>query len=237
MVESLISEEAWAHALKDVPEWDVPFESMLSISPHPDDETLGAGGLISSMCAKNVDVFVAAVTDGEHAYTADLNAESIALGRLRSDEQRRAVSRLGVESDRVIRLKLPDSAVASQQKELVDLLFEVITSNGIQHIVAPWRGDFHPDHYACGVASEELARLTHTRLTSYFFWTWHQGAIATVLDLPLKKLSLSPVLLQAKLEALAFHRSQLEREFGEPILPQSLLAPAGRPYEMFLVAE
>ncbi len=50
---------------------------------------------------------VVAVTDGESAYGYDPD-----LGKIRELEQRNALARLGVRSEHIIRLRLPDSDVA-----------------------------------------------------------------------------------------------------------------------------
>jgi LmbE family N-acetylglucosaminyl deacetylase len=202
---------------------------MLVIAPHPDDETLGAGGLIARQRMRGTDVIVAAVTDGENCYP-----DSVGMGEIRCLEQEGALQRLGVERDNIVRLRLPDSAVSSDEEELVERLMPLISSE--THVVAPWPGDFHPDHEACGRAATEVARRAGARLTFYFFWTWHRGTIHLIRNLSLRSLSLDVQALRAKTEALLHHRSQLVRESGDPILPELLLAPARRPYEVFLVA-
>ena len=186
-------------------------------------------GLIASQRQLGRDVTVVAVTDGEHAYEGVTG-----LGPIRREEQAAALCRLGVTPASTVRLELTDSNVAAQERELVDRLMEL--ANKETHIVAPWTGDFHPDHEACGRAAECVARRTGATLTYYFFWTWHRGTLATLRDLPLRSLPLYPDLLKAKLEALAFHKSQLGTEWGEPILPDNLLAPARRPFEIYAVA-
>lgn len=202
---------------------------MLVIAPHPDDETLGAGGLIARQRIKGTDVIVAAVTDGENCYP-----DSVGMGEIRCLEQEAALKRLGVERDNIVRLRLPDSAVSSNEEELVERLMPLVSSD--THVVAPWSGDFHPDHEACGRAATEVARRAGASLTFYFFWTWHRGTTQLISDLSLSSLPLDFQALRAKTEALLHHWSQLARDSGDPILPDLLLVPARRPYEVFLVA-
>jgi LmbE family N-acetylglucosaminyl deacetylase len=225
----LIAETEWHAFLSHLPSWDPPSQRMLVIAPHPDDETLGVGGLIARQRRRGMGVVVAAVTDGENCYPG-----SGGLGEIRRVEQESALKRLGVEPDNIVRLRLPDSAVSSKEEELVGSLMPHVSNE--TNIVAPWLGDFHPDHEACGRAAIEVARRTGAPLTFYFFWTWHRGTTQLIGNLPLVSLSLEADLLRAKTEALLHHRSQLERGSGDPILPDLLLAPARRPYEVFLVA-
>jgi LmbE family N-acetylglucosaminyl deacetylase len=225
----LVSETVWSAELTDLRIWNPPNQPVLIIAPHPDDETLGIGGLIAAQERRGVDVVVAAVTDGENAYP-----NTPGLARLRQDEQISALTRLGVRNQNIIRFGLPDGGVASREQELMERLAPLIC--GDTHVMAPWHGDFHPDHEACGRAAEKLVRRIGATLTFYFFWTWHFGSLASVGYLPLRNFSLDEELLRAKADALSCYRSQLEREHGEPILPEMLLAPARRHFETFAIA-
>jgi LmbE family N-acetylglucosaminyl deacetylase len=226
MIVPLVSEEEWTDVLADLPAWDPRPAPILLIAPHPDDETLGAGGFVTGQCIRGGSVVVVAVTDGENAY-----GNNSLLGQVRRSEQVNAVERLGIPPGNIVRLELPDSGVAAYENELVKLLLPLVSPD--THILAPWRGDFHPDHEACGRAAERIADQTRSQLTSYFFWTWHRGTTASLRELPLRSFPLNNQLLQAKSDALLCHRSQLEHESGEPILPEILLAPARRRFEVF----
>jgi LmbE family N-acetylglucosaminyl deacetylase len=231
MIVPQVGESAWRARLDGVEAWQPPLMPTLVVSPHPDDETLGAGGLISWLRARGVPVTVVAVTDGERAYEGVTG-----LGPVREREQTAALVRLGVHPERVLRLRLPDSDVTAHEQRLRECLAEVVrplVAEGL-HVIAPWRGDFHPDHEACGRAAEAVAAETGARLTSYFFWTWHRGTTETVSGLPLVRFRLGEDERFAKHEALRCHRSQLSRPDGEPILPDYLLEPAYRPYEVYL---
>ena len=228
MIVPIVAEETWRKSLCEIPAWNPPVNSILLVAPHPDDETLAAGGFIAAQRLRGVDIVVAAVTDGENAYT-----NTPGLGTLRQQEQQDALNRLGVRSDQILRFHLPDSNVSSREAELVELLLPHASND--THILAPWIGDFHPDHIACGLAAEEVERRTGAFLTSYFFWTWHRGDADVLAGLNLVRFDLTPALVTAKLEALQCHRSQLTHESGAPILPDSLLDPAKRPFEVFLL--
>jgi LmbE family N-acetylglucosaminyl deacetylase len=199
---------------------------MVVVVPHPDDETLAVGGLIAIQRAKGVDVTIIAVTDGENAYE-----QNQGLAELRREEQICALERLGVPRRKVIRLGLTDSDVAGREDELIAQLRSFITE-GTQ-VIAPWSGDFHPDHEACGRAAEIAAREARATLLSYFFWTWHRGSVSTLETLRLHKFVLTAEAMTAKREALACHGSQLEHEPEPEILPDDLLWPARMPFEVF----
>jgi LmbE family N-acetylglucosaminyl deacetylase len=229
MIVPIVPEEDWLRMLRQCPDWERASSSIFVIAPHPDDETLATGGLISTMRSDGRDVAVVAVTDGENAYE-----EAGPLGEVRAVEQRNALQVLGVSPIHTIRLGFPDSDVSAHEQALVASLLSFATSRA--QIIAPWPADYHPDHEACGRAAQTVARHTGAKLTFYFFWTWHRGTIDVLKGERLRRFPLSPEAMRAKAEALACHASQLNNDAGEPILPESLLAPARRPFEVFLDA-
>jgi LmbE family N-acetylglucosaminyl deacetylase len=224
------SEEAWSCLLEELPPWRPSSWPMLIVAPHPDDEILGVGGLIAAQRSKGVEISVVAVTDGEHAYPGE---DSAALGQLRSTEQTAALERVGVSIGKITRFRLPDSDVTGHLPELIERLSQIVSPK--TQIVAPWAGDFHPDHQACGMAADQVARALGASVAFYFFWTWHHGTPESLSGLPLRAFPLDDDSFHAKCEALQCHRSQLFRQAGEPILPQSLLGPSIRRVEMFMV--
>ena len=206
--------------------WRPPATRTVVVAPHPDDETLGAGGLIAALRRQNVEVSMVAVTDGENAYSNVRN-----LGPIRRREQEDALQILGLDKSHIIRFGLPDREVSQHEATLVDLLLPLVTDD--IHLVAPWIGDFHPDHEACGRAAEEVARQSGARLSFYFFWMWHRGTPDILAGLPLKLFPLAPIAIAKKAEAVHCYRSQLNHPSGEPILPEYLLAPTQWPFEVF----
>ena len=231
MIVPIVSEEEWCVRLSKAPSWpELPAMDegpVLIVSPHPDDETLGAGGLIAHLRSRGIGVIVAAVTDGENAY-----GHGIGLGEIRVREQTAALACLGVEEKNIYRFKICDSDVASYENALSGLLDPLVARS--QHIVSPWRHDFHPDHEACGRVAERLSHMHRVQLTSYFFWTWHRGTTELLDGLDLVRFPLSDRLLELKRRALMCHQSQLHHDSGDPILAERLLAPAGRHFETYL---
>ena len=229
MIVPLISDDEWREELRAVPTWNPPNLDTVIIAPHPDDETLGAGGLIENLRGRDVGVTVVAVTDGENAYSDEVN-----LGPIRRQEQTEALEVLGVDPGHIIRLALPDREVSRHENRLIELLIPLV--DGRSHILAPWTGDFHPDHEACGRAAEQVARQTGANLSFYFFWTWHRGTPEILRALRLRVLPLDVTAINRKAEALRKHRSQLIHPSGEPILPEYLLGPTFWPCEVFAKA-
>lgn len=214
-----------------LPLWQPDSSPVLVIAPHPDDETLGAGALIATLRASNVPVTVVTVTDGENCYdVAPEEREHIRYTR--TGEQTAALARLGVGTSNTHRLHLEDSGLHLLEDELTAALMRHATPG--MRLMAPWIGDFHPDHVACARAAAAVAQAKGLPLTSYFFWTWHRGEQSVLDEFSVRRFMPEAPALRAKSEALACHTSQLHRSEGEPILPARLLGPAYWPFEIFL---
>ncbi|HEX4285427.1 MAG TPA: PIG-L family deacetylase [Terracidiphilus sp.] len=229
MVVPLHAEEDWLPMLNGLSPFDPGDAPVLFLSPHPDDESLAAGGLLAAQRARGKRVTLVAVTDGENAY-----ADNAGLGHLRTREQTLAAARLGIANENILRLHMVDSGLNSELNALIERLLPHVSAT--THIVAPWPHDFHPDHEACGRAALELARRTGARLTFYFFWTWHRGAPSLMKDFQLKSFALSPAQQKSKARAIAFHASQLQHKSGDPILHEIHLWPARLAFEVYLPA-
>jgi len=229
-ISSLSTEYEWLSALKEIPRWLPPLWPTVVVAPHPDDETLGAGGLIATQRRQGVPVTIIAVTDGEAAYL-----DAVGLAETRRAEQEAAVRDLGVQASDIVRLGLPDSKVAKFEEKLTEDVRPFVRPGTL--LVAPWAGDPHPDHEACGRAAMRAARATGASIVFYLFWAWHLNTPDSLSSLPLRKFRVPYELQARRAAALACHRSQLARDNGEPILPECFLAPARRPFETYIVSE
>jgi len=227
-ISSLSTEYEWLSALKEIPRWLPPLWPTVVVAPHPDDETLGAGGLIATQRRQGVPVTIIAVTDGEAAYL-----DAVGLAETRRAEQEAAVRDLGVQASDIVRLGLPDSKVAKFEEKLTEDVRPFVRPGTL--LVAPWAGDPHPDHEACGRVAEKLAKDNDVTLASYLFWTWHRKPIESITSLSMCRFELDDQLRAARSNALSRHRSQLEWKTGSPVLPDYLLDPARRPFETFIL--
>src|SRR5690348_11501617 len=120
MPETSTPEAVWAAwpRLSELPALARPSGRILVVSAHPDDEVLGAGGLIASLVATQARLTFLTVTDGEASHP---HAPPCMLGQLpamRSRELRAALQVLGIDEPIVDRLCLPDSGVAAHSDRL-----------------------------------------------------------------------------------------------------------------------
>jgi LmbE family N-acetylglucosaminyl deacetylase len=105
-------------SVSDLPEITLAdVHSLLVIAPHPDDETLGAGGLIQEALAQDIQVHVVVVTNGDGQEIAPValgmemvpdTADFVAIGERRQKESLAALQTLGLPQSDAIYLSYPD---------------------------------------------------------------------------------------------------------------------------------
>lgn len=141
-------------------------KSVVIVAAHPDDEVLGAGGLIAMLAAARARLRVVAVTDGERSHRG--HASPASLARRRTAETATALRALGARTVEVNRLQLPDAGLAPREDELTAALRPLVS--GFDLCLAPWDHDLHPDHEAAGRATR---RARQGSMYTYPVWMWH----------------------------------------------------------------
>lgn len=145
------------------------------LAPHPDDESIGCGGLIAACAKARVPVFVHILTDGRHSHPGSAQWPPERIAQRREEEARRAGAHLGLSEDALRFERAIDGS----------LLFDWSGANTIAArvaaaardwerpvIAAPWRGDPHPDHMAAAVIADLTKALCpNARGLSYFVWS------------------------------------------------------------------
>lgn len=207
-----------------------PYGRLVVVAPHPDDETLGAGGLIAETSARGTPVLVVSITDGEAAWPEqDLERP---LAERRHGELLRAMARLGtVAPVAVNRWQLPDGGLAGLQGAIATRLDEVVRPGDL--VVGPLPCDGHPDHDAVGAAVLSLADDPRTEIGLFPVWAWHwHDPDDSVINWCGRRLDLSVSAMDAKREALAMFVSQTSGD--EPILPEHFLQRFDEPFEVLV---
>lgn len=115
------------------------FGRTLVIAPHPDDEVLGAGGLIARLADAGSEVTVAVVTSGRPpAYSRE------SVSQVQS-EARSAHRHLGVS--RTLFLDLPATQLSETPVTVLNSAIEnVVHEYRPETILLPFVGDIHVDH-------------------------------------------------------------------------------------------
>ncbi len=201
---------------------------LVVLAAHPDDETLGAGGLVATASRLGLAVEIVCATDGEGSHPRSPTRTPEELAVIRAEEGRRAAQALGVASEHVHRVGLADGGVAAQQDALTARLVEVVGDGRGTVVVAPWREDGHPDHEATGRSASAAAFRTGADLWEYPLWFWHWGTPGEAPWSRFRPFGLEAESLQAKQYAIHAHKSQVAplsaQEGDETLLPPELLA-------------
>jgi LmbE family N-acetylglucosaminyl deacetylase len=164
---------------------------VLVLAPHPDDETIGAGGTLARLAAAGATVEVVVLTDGEA--TPGTGLEVAEAGRRRRQEAARACVHLGLAPPKFG--GHPDGGLAQRQAELAGELGALVPDLAPQAVFLPWFGDGHPDHRAVSAA---LARTgLPDRVDVWAYETWAPLPANRVVDI-------TPV-VDLKRRALAAH--------------------------------
>jgi LmbE family N-acetylglucosaminyl deacetylase len=206
-------------------------KSAVIVAAHPDDEVLGAGGLISMLAASRARLRLVAVTDGQRSHRG--HAPAASLARRRTAETAAALPALGARAAEVIRLGLPDSGLACLEDELTAALAPLVA--GFDLCLAPWDRDMHPDHEAAGRAAR---RAGPGALYCFPIWMWHwasPGDPRVPWDRALK-VPLPPRAASRKRAAITCFASQTEdRGHGlGPVLTPGMIAHFTRTMEVLL---
>ena len=213
-----------------------PSQRMVVVSPHPDDEVLACGGLISLHANRGADISIVAVTDGEASHRGDPTWSGVQLAATRSEERERGLAHLGLGPGAVTRLSLPDSGVALYADALARALGDLLRPTDC--VVTTWRLDGHPDHDATGVACAEVCDQMGCCLleAAVWMWDWSGPADPRVAWHRLYTLPLPRATLMRKAAALAQHRTQMSpRAHDAPVLGPAIRARAAWQAEYFFI--
>ncbi|GAA4139634.1 bifunctional PIG-L family deacetylase/class I SAM-dependent methyltransferase [Leifsonia shinshuensis] len=185
----------WASVPSRTREWLAGFTRIVVFSAHPDDETLGVGGLLVLAGELGIDVSVIVATSERDERLVELTA---------------ALSRLGSTTDLTV-LGLTDGALKNEASLLRDGVDLALASRrgDTTLVLAPWPGDRHGDHRTLGREVAAACAVHGDRLLLYPIWLWQWGSPE---DLPWGRASeveLTASARERKRAALSAFTSQL----------------------------
>jgi LmbE family N-acetylglucosaminyl deacetylase len=190
--------------------------NILVIAPHPDDESLGCGGLISKLAAHRRRFCTVFVTDGSASHVGSIKWSRRSVAARREREAEEALYQLGIGDHPRIFLRLCDSAmppVSSEEWRFalgeLDFVLRIFCPD---LVLLPWRRDPHCDHRdSWRLATEAIRRSVLTPMTlEYAIWLEEYGVAA---DYPRPNEAQSIVFdvsteVPIKRAAIAAHQSQ-----------------------------
>ncbi len=214
--------EPWAAALSVPPSpTPVPVGSRLVVvSAHPDDETIGAGRLLSLHAGEALAV---CLSRGEGCFAgSDVDPNDLGFARLA--EWRSAVAELGGRTHESLEY-WPDGELGRHAGAITDFLAEIVRPADV--VVATWRHDPHPDHVAVGRAAAAVAESRGVQLVEYPVWApyWMSPQDVLATGDKLIPIRTSDSASAARERALRRYSSQLEpfRPRWAPVVPAELV--------------
>jgi LmbE family N-acetylglucosaminyl deacetylase len=226
-----------------------PAGDVLVLAPHPDDETLGCGGAILAAREAGARVTIAFLTDGADSHSRFLPGAELAA--IRREEAVAAAAVLGVEESDLRFLGYRDGRLADQEGRCREEIAELARVCRPWALFAPCPWDVSSDHLAASRIAASVAAEGPV-LYGYATWFWdrwpwtgtrastwpHTAARAALGDWRLLRRFRTRVDLglrqERKRQALAQHRTQVERRGGEPAWPTLGDVSGGRWLELLL---
>jgi LmbE family N-acetylglucosaminyl deacetylase len=221
------------------------------LAPHPDDESLGCGGLLALLAAAGRPARILVLSDGAGSHPGSRLFPAARLRALRRQEALDAAAALGIAPADVGFLDAPDGDVPASGARLAAAAQAVLDFAGQSMLVATLGLDPHKDHAACWAIARHAAVQGGLRLLGYPVWSWrylYPEMNEGLGPLPPAEWPGPPsglrlditAMLPGKRRAVAAHRSQ----FGQVIeddpaafaLSSAVLAVLQRPFEAYVEA-
>jgi LmbE family N-acetylglucosaminyl deacetylase len=193
----------------------VIWRRVMVVAPHPDDESIAAGGLLARAVTRGAIVRLVCLTDGESNPWPQrfflrrwriTEADRARWGALRRAEVFAAVGCLGVPEDAVQFLGLPDQGLTRLMLRGEDPLGGLVADFRPTLLVTPAVQDLHPDHSATALlAARALAMLERRAQPLSLGYVVH----GTPKDFERMPLALTTEERRRKRDAVLCHESQL----------------------------
>ena len=157
---------------------------LLVVAPHPDDETLGCGGLIAKVAQRGGVTHTLFVTDGGASHPPSTLWPRHRLVAARAAEAVEALRRLGAASHPRTFLGLRDAEMPEEGSprwaEAAAQSSRTIATFKPDLVLLPWRRDPHCDHRSAFHLVTEALRMAgagETRQLEYAIWLDELGVL------------------------------------------------------------
>jgi LmbE family N-acetylglucosaminyl deacetylase len=153
----------------DEDEWG---RSAIVVAPHPDDETLGCGGVVAKKIAAGARVHFVFVTDGTASHPA---LAPYTLREIREMEAREAVTRLGALPEHATFLRIRDGSAAAHMDTIAAEIAALLEVLAPECVFIPHAQDFTSDHVAVNLAVRRALgrRSVPVTVLEYPVWYWY----------------------------------------------------------------
>ncbi|MCB8878330.1 PIG-L deacetylase family protein [Acidisoma silvae] len=214
----------------------------LILAPHPDDESLGCGGLLAQCAAAGIGAQVAVLTDGSRSHPGSVSHPPPRLAARRRREAVDALRILGLSDSDLCWIGAEDTRLPAEgpaAEAIITALADLCDVTGCDLLLCTWRHDPHCDHEAAATLAEGLARRTGLPVMSYPVWGWtlpDETEVSAAQSGVRLAINAELALKQSAIRAHATQYSGVITDSPEGFtLPDHLLSVFDRPYETFLI--
>lgn len=142
------------------------------VAPHPDDEVLGAGGLIQRLISEDNHPYVIILTKGEKSHEGCCNLEKEEIKIARHQLTLKALETLGLKKDHLYTLNFQDGGIANATIQQKQELFSVLKEIGPNVLFVPHKGEGWCDHVSI-LSLTQRTMGTSVSIYEYCVWFWY----------------------------------------------------------------
>lgn len=169
-----------------------PEDKILIVAPHPDDESIGCGGLLA-LYGKQCDVLL--LTDGRNGHSVDFSGNEDELVLQREEELKKALALADVHGIQMLRI--PDGDLYSH--------YPIVKKTDIRsydYIFVTNHRESHEDHRVSCKMLKKMIRTQHAKAVLVEYEVW------TPLTRPTRYLDITDV-IETKRKMIEQHTSQI----------------------------
>lgn len=123
-----------------------PEKRTVIIAPHPDDEVIGCGGLITRMVAEGNAPHVIILTGGEGSLGKDCDVNPEKIVNARRGLTRKAIAELGLPIENIHEFNLGDGRIGDSPEQQLEEIRECLASLNPDTLLLPHWGEGWRDH-------------------------------------------------------------------------------------------
>lgn len=186
-------------------------ENIVVISPHPDDEVLGCGGIITYMQQKNQKISIIFLTKGENC-TKNIDSETLKTERKKLTE--RAMTIIGQPLENVFFLNFGDGKISIDNPE-IEVLEEILNKIKPSAIFVPHKFEGWNDHFQANLIIKSYIGDRPIKLFEYCVWFWYTMPFNKVFEIKWSKariFNMKKDVRKAKLNAIRIYMDEKNRE-------------------------
>lgn len=165
------------------------YEKILIISPHPDDEILGCGGLMANMVEENKKVLLVLLTKGENSHFDSPFISKDLLKEERVKLTQKAASKIKLPIENITFLDFKDGNINDKDSEIIKLEL-LINSIKPDAVFVPYHFEGNKDHETTSIIVKSITKNTPIHLIEYCVWFWRTLPLREVFKIEWKNASI-----------------------------------------------